>query len=133
PVLIEAAAKLHAAAPERQFALALASGLAPDLVKPYLRAGVPVSVVSGSTYDVLAAANVAVVSSGTATVEAALIGTPMVVIYRVAPLTAAIARRLVRTPYFAMVNLIAGKQVVPELIQDNFTTQNVVREVELLL
>jgi lipid-A-disaccharide synthase len=133
PVLIEAAAKLHAAAPERQFALALASGLAPDLVKPYLRAGVPVSVVSGSTYDVLAAADVAVVSSGTATVEAALIGAPMVVIYRVAPLTAWIARRLVRTPYFAMVNLIAGQQIVPELIQDNFTPDRVAQEVERLL
>ncbi len=102
-------------------------------MKPYLRAGVPVSVVSGSTYDVLAAADVAVVSSGTATVEAALIGTPMVVIYRVAPLTAWIARRLVRTPYFAMVNLIAGQQIVPELIQDNFTPDRVAQEVERLL
>ena len=81
----------------------------------------------------LAASDVAVVSSGTATVEAALIGVPMVVIYRVAPLTAWIARRLVRTPYFAMVNLIAGKQVVPELIQDNFTTSRVAEETERLL
>jgi len=133
PVLMKAAAKLHAAAPERQFALALASGLASDLVNPYLRADVPVSVISGSTYNVLAASDVAVVSSGTATVEAALIGAPMVVIYRVAPLTAWIARRLVRTPYFAMVNLIAGKQIVPELIQDNFTPDRVAQEVERLL
>jgi lipid-A-disaccharide synthase len=133
PVLIEAAAKLHAAAPQRQFALALASGLAPDQARPYLRADVPVSIVSGSTYDVLAAADVAIVSSGTATVETALIGVPMVVIYRVAPITAWIARRLVRTPYFAMVNLIAGKQIVPELIQDNFTPGRVAQEVERLL
>jgi lipid-A-disaccharide synthase len=133
PILMEAAAKLHAAAPERQFALALASGLAPGQVNPYLRADLPIRIVSGSTYDVLAAADVAVVSSGTATVEAALIGAPMVVIYRVAPLTAWIARRLVRTPYFAMVNLIAGKRIVPELIQDNLTPERVAEEVERLL
>ncbi len=133
PVLIEAAAKLHAAAPERQFALALASGLSPAHVEPYLRADVPLRVLPDSTYDLLAASDVAIVSSGTATVETALIDTPMVVIYRVAPITAAIARRLVRTPYFAMVNLIAGKQVVPELIQNDFTPENVAREAEHLL
>ena len=133
PILMEAAAKLHASAPERQFALALAPGLAPAQVNPYLRADLPIRIVSGGTYDVLAAADIAVVSSGTATVEAALIGAPMVVIYRVAPLTAWIARRLVRTPYFAMVNLIAGKRIVPELIQDNFTPERVAEEVERLL
>jgi lipid-A-disaccharide synthase len=133
PVLMEAVAKLHAAAPERQFALALASGLDPAQVEPYLRAEVSIRVLPGSTYDLLAASDVTIVSSGTATVETALIGTPMVVIYRVAPLTAAIARRLVRTPFFAMVNLIAGKKVVPELIQNNFTPENVAREAEHLL
>jgi lipid-A-disaccharide synthase len=133
PILMEAAAKLHAAAPERQFALALASGLTPPQVQPFLRADVPIHIVSGSTYEVLAASDIAVVSSGTATVEAALIGAPMVVVYRVAPLTAWIARRLVRTPYFAMVNLIAGKRAVPELIQENFTPERVIQEVERLL
>lgn len=133
PTLIEAASQLHAASPDRQFVLALASGLTPVQVEPYLRSGVALKIVSNSTYDALAAADVAIVSSGTATVETALTGTPMVVIYRVAPITAAIARRLVRTPYFAMVNLIAGKKVVPELIQDNFTVQNVTQEIERLL
>ena len=133
PILMEAAAKLRAAAPECQFALALASGLTPAQVNPYLRADVPIRIVSGGTYDVLAASDAAVVSSGTATVEAALIGAPMVVIYRVAPVTAWIARRLVHTPYFAMVNLIAGKRIVPELIQDHFTPDRVVEEVERLL
>jgi lipid-A-disaccharide synthase len=133
PVLIEAAAQLHAAAPDRQFVLALASGLAPSHIEPYLRPNTPIRIVPADTYNVLAAADVAIVSSGTATVETALIGVPMVVVYRVAPVTAAIARRLIRTPYFAMVNLIAGKQIVPELIQDNLTPQNVVQEVERLL
>ena len=81
----------------------------------------------------LAGADVAVVSSGTATVEAALCAVPMVVVYRVSPMTAAIARPLIRAPYFAMVNLIAGRPVVPELIQDAFTGPAVAREVARLL
>ena len=81
----------------------------------------------------LAAADVAIVSSGTATVETALMGTPMVVVYRVSPLTGWIGKRLVKTPFVAMVNLIAGKRVVPELIQDDFTPERVAAEVEGLL
>jgi lipid-A-disaccharide synthase len=74
-----------------------------------------------------------VVASGTATVEAALIGNPFVVVYRVSPLTYAIARRVVTVPHVAMANLIAGKRVVPELIQDHFTAANIVQEIERLL
>ena len=78
-------------------------------------------VVEGQTYDALAAADAAIVSSGTATVETALLDVPMVVVYRVTPLTALLAKPLVRTPFFSMVNLIAEKRVVPELIQNDFT------------
>ncbi len=74
-----------------------------------------------------------VVASGTATVEAALIGNPFVVVYRVSPLTYAIARRLVKVPHVAMANLIAGKRVVPELIQDDFTAANIVKDLRQLL
>ena len=74
-----------------------------------------------------------IVASGTATVEAALIGNPFVVVYRVSALTYAIARRIVTVPHVAMANLIAGKQVVPELIQSDFTAANIVREIEPLL
>jgi lipid-A-disaccharide synthase len=81
----------------------------------------------------VAAADVAIVSSGTATVETALLGTPMIVVYRVAPFTAAVARRLVRTPMFAMVNLIAGRRVVPELIQDDLTPERLALEAARLL
>jgi lipid-A-disaccharide synthase len=76
---------------------------------------------------------VSVVASGTATVEAALIGNPFVVVYRVSPITYAIAKRIVTVPHVAMVNLIAGKRVVTELIQNEFTASNIVREVERLL
>ena len=67
------------------------------------------------------------VASGTATVEAALIGNPFVVVYRVSALTYAIAKRVVKVPHVAMVNLIAGKRVVPELIQHDFTAAKIVR------
>ena len=69
--------------------------------------------VEDATYDALAAADCAIVASGTATVEAALLGTPMVVVYRVAPVTASILRHMVRTPFIGMVNLIGGQTRVP--------------------
>ncbi|HEY1865529.1 MAG TPA: lipid-A-disaccharide synthase, partial [Candidatus Acidoferrales bacterium] len=113
PRLIAAVARLQGAAGgrARQFVLPLAAGLARSQVTEYLasRPDVAIHVVENATYDALAAADLAIVSSGTATVEAALLDVPMVVIYRVAPTTAWIARRLVRTPFFAMVNLIAGR------------------------
>jgi lipid-A-disaccharide synthase len=61
-------------------------------------------------------------------VEAALIGNPMIVVYRLSPLTAKLAKPLVRTKFFSMVNLIAGRRVVPELIQDDFTAERVAQE-----
>ena len=78
-------------------------------------------------------ARASVVASGTATVEAALIGNPFIVVYRVSPLTYAIARRMVKVPHVAMANLIAGKRVVPELIQHDFTATNIVQHLSPLL
>jgi len=74
-----------------------------------------------------------VVASGTATVEAALIGNPFVVVYRVSALTYAIARKVVKVPHVAMANLIAGKRIVTELIQHDFTAANIVQELARLL
>ncbi|MCU1343472.1 MAG: Lipid-A-disaccharide synthase [Candidatus Acidoferrum typicum] len=116
-----------------QFVLALAPGMSKSQMAPYLTPDTRIRVVEDATYDALGAADVAVVSSGTATVEAALMDTPMIVVYRLAPVTAAIARWLVRTPMFAMVNLIAGKRVVPELVQNDFTPVRVANEVIWLL
>lgn len=78
-------------------------------------------------------ARVGVVASGTATVEAALIGTPFVMVYRVAGLTWTLGRHLVKLPHYCMVNLVAGREVVPELIQSGFTPASVEREVRALL
>jgi lipid-A-disaccharide synthase len=78
-------------------------------------------------------ARASVVASGTATVEAALSGTPFVVVYRLSPLTWILGRRLVRLDTFAMANLIAGKKIVTELIQKDFTAENVVRELNAII
>jgi lipid-A-disaccharide synthase len=78
-------------------------------------------------------ARASIVASGTATVEAALMGNPFVVVYRVSPLTYAIARRVVDVPHVAMANLVAGRRIVPELIQNDFTAANIVRELDPLL
>jgi lipid-A-disaccharide synthase len=78
-------------------------------------------------------ARAAVVASGTATVEAALSGTPFVVVYRLAPLTWLLGRRLVKLDTFAMPNLIAGRKIVPELIQKDFTAENVFRELNAII
>ncbi|HXZ13167.1 MAG TPA: lipid-A-disaccharide synthase [Candidatus Sulfotelmatobacter sp.] len=116
-----------------QFVLVAAPGLCADLFARCDSRGLRIHRVEGATYDALAAADCAIVASGTATVEAALLGTPMVVIYRVSPVTAFVLRRLVRTPHFGMVNLIAGKQVVPELIQDACTPAALEQKVRALL
>ena len=137
PILMESAARLKSGenGSGRQFVLPLAAGLPQSHLEGHLalRPDVRMSVIENDTYNALGAADLAIVSSGTATVEAALIGVPMVVVYRVAATTAWVARRLVRTPFFAMVNLIAGARVVPELIQDDFTPERVGQEAERLL
>jgi lipid-A-disaccharide synthase len=82
---------------------------------------------------VLAQSRAAMVASGTATVEAALIGTPFVMVYRVSPVTYKVGRRMVKVPFFAMPNLIAGREVVPELVQDKFTPDNVAARMREIL
>jgi lipid-A-disaccharide synthase len=131
PVLRAAIAKIYVSN-SVQFVVAAAPGQA-GAVQSGWPSGPTIRIVEGQTYDALAAADAAIVSSGTATVEAALLDVPMVVVYRVTPLTALLAKPLVRTRFFAMVNLIADRNAVPELIQGDFTAENVAKEVGRLL
>ena len=119
--------------PGIQFVYASAPGLNANVFVRHAKPGVTVKRVEGATYDALAAADCAIIASGTATVEAALLGTPMVVVYRVTPASAFILRRMVRSPFIGMVNLIAGRIVAPELIQDRFTASAVEWEVRRIL
>ena len=120
-------------ATQAQFVVAAAHDSGAATLREGWSPELPVRVVESRTYDALASSDAAIVSSGTATVETALLDVPMVVIYRVTPLTAFLAKPLVRTPFFSMVNLIAGKRVVPELIQSDFTPERVTQEVLRLL
>lgn len=139
PALVEAAARLAGKRPV-QFVLPVAPGLSRNVVDGFLRAAPslaapngPLRVVEHSTYEALAYSTLAVVASGTATVEAALLERPMVVVYRVAPITAFLARRMVNVPFFSMVNILARRQIVPELIQRDFTAARLEAEIVNLL
>jgi lipid-A-disaccharide synthase len=132
PTLVDACLRVRASLPDVQFLLARAPHLDDRLFSPLQRLPQTV-VVDGETDSVLAAANVALTASGTATVQAALHDTPMVVVYRVSPLEYALGRRFVKVNTFAMVNLIAEQQVVPELIQDDFTADAVAARATSLL
>jgi lipid-A-disaccharide synthase len=121
PTMMQACRLIQQRNDKMQFVLALAPDVKRTQIAQHLMPELTMHIVEDATYDALGAADLSIVSSGTATVEAALMGAPMIVVYRLAPLTAAIARLLVRTPMFAMVNLIAGNRVVPELVQKDFT------------
>ena len=121
PDLLAAADRIRAAVADVQFVLARAPHLDDRLFALIRTDRSDLVVVEGDTDTVLASADVALTASGTATVQAALHDTPMVVVYRVSPMTFRLARRLVSVPSIAMVNLIAGEPIVPELVQDAFT------------
>jgi len=130
--LAAAAELLRKRKPELQFLVALAPSLDPA---PVERAFAPsgARLVAGATHAALSAARLALVASGTATVEAALLRIPMVVVYRVSSLTYALGRPLVSVPHFAMVNLVAGRAIVPELMQSDFRPERVAAEAAALL
>jgi lipid-A-disaccharide synthase len=132
PILRDACALIHREV-QAQFVIAAAHHDTATQLREGWAPRLPLRVVEGRTYDALASADAAIVSSGTATVETALLDVPMVVVYRVSALTAFLAKPLVRTPFFSMVNLIAGKRVVSELIQSDFTPARVSKEVLQLL
>jgi lipid-A-disaccharide synthase len=132
PGLVATVARLRAARPDLQFTLALAPSLEAGPIAAAF-AGQPVQVVPGRVQALLSACTTAIVASGTATVEAALLEAPMVVVYRLSRITYALGRRLVKVPHVAMANLIAGRRLVPELIQGGFTPERTADEVLGLL
>ena len=134
PVLVEALREMRRTL-QGSFGVvvAVAPGLDVEKLKPMFPGQWQVKFIEEGTYSALAAADLAIVSSGTATVETALLGKPMIVVYRLSPMTARLAKPLVKTNFFSMVNLIAGRGVVPELIQHDFTAQRVAAEAENLL
>lgn len=133
PDLLAAVARIRARIPDVQCVLARAPGLGDRLFAGASGPALPpMALVEGQTDTVLAATDLALVASGTATVQAALHGTPMVIVYRVSRLTY-MARRLLTLDTFGMANLLAGEKIVPELIQDALTPEAVASEAVSLL
>ena len=136
PVIADAARQLAQEVPGVQFLVARAPALDDHLFAPLqalTQAGIPVGTLSEAADDVLEAADVVVTASGTATVQTALHNRPMVIVYRVSGLTYAIARRFVALTQFGMVNLVAGRPIVTELIQHECTPARVTAETRTLL
>lgn len=131
PPMLGAVKLLMEQRPDLQFILAAAPHLRANAFEAATALGIAIR--AGATREILAASRVAIVASGTATVETALTQTPMVVVYRLSGLTYALGKPLVRVTNYAMVNLIAGRVVVPELIQKDFTPERVVEETRRLL
>ena len=127
PDLVRAASLVRHKVAGVQFIVARAPHLSDELFAPLDRlAGA--ALIEGHTDDVLTAADVALVASGTVTVQAALHECPMVVVYRLSPLTYRLGKPFVHVDTYAMANLVAGRRLVPELIQDAFTPQRVAEE-----
>ena len=133
PGLVDAADRIAAAVPGAQFVVARAPHLDDRLFDPVRSRPLRVAIVEGDSDTVLAAADVALTASGTATVQTALHDTPMVIVYRVSPLSYRLLRRLVKVDAIGMVNLIAGERIVPELVQEAFTAEAVAREAVSML
>jgi lipid-A-disaccharide synthase len=133
PVMADAAERLVRRG-DVQCALALADTLSKADIAATMRGrALAATVVEADTYDLVHASEVALVASGTATLEIALLERPMVIVYRMTPLTFALARRLVSVPFIGMPNLIAGRTVVPELIQGDATGVRLAAEATRLL
>ena len=138
PPMLDAAARLSRSDGRRCFVLGLAASVDRGLVASHLKrasetGGPPVEMVEGLTYEVMAASDALLIASGTATLEAALLGAPMVVCYRVSRLSEVVARLLKRSAWISLPNIVAGRDAVPEILQDKVTGARLASEAELLL
>ena len=141
PVMLAAAAEVEAELPDVQFLIASANerctGIIDTAIKNAIKAGsrMPgnMKVIEGATYDVLSAADAAAVTSGTATLETGIIGTPMVIVYDIAPLNYHLFKPLISVDFIGLINLIAEKRVANEFIQDDFTAETTKAELLRLL
>lgn len=129
PVMLEAAKLINKTIPPTQFVILRSEAVAKEIFEGAIsRSGLRVSLLEGNTYDGINIADFCIVASGTATLEVAIMERPMVVVYKTSLLTSFIARCLVRIPDIALVNVVAGGRIVPELIQSDATAQKIAKE-----
>jgi lipid-A-disaccharide synthase len=124
PTLCEAAAMIKEQRPDSQFVLPMASGLDRRLLAATIQSQ-PITIVANETYNAVRYARAAIVASGTATLETALLGTPEVIVYRISPASWWVGKMLLKARLYGIVNIILGEEVVPELFQERMTAETV--------
>ena len=134
PIMIAAAEKIHQRHFDVSIALPLAPGLDLESLKPLLRkTQVPIKIVEGDFYDFTKSCDVIVAASGTVTLEIALLSVPHLLVYRMAPMTYRIVKRLVKIPYVGLCNIISGESLILELLQDDVTAERLEQEISILM
>ncbi len=127
--MLQAAEKIKKELGSCQFLLPAAESINTDLIQQKLGSNpLDIKIIQGETYDVMNTCDTLIIASGSATLEAGIIGCPMVIVYKLSPLTYWLALRLVNTPYYGLVNIVAGEGVAPELIQSEANAENIAAE-----
>lgn len=134
PIMLDAGGKIAADIPECQFYLPVASTISREILQNMIASRpLPVKLVEGRIYDLMAVSNLAIAASGTVTLEASLLKLPAIIVYKVAAFTYFIGKFLVKIPHIGLPNIIAGRQIIPELLQDAASADNIHREAVPLL
>ena len=134
PNLLAGAKLLKKQLPEVQFAMPRAGTIPLELLQSKIKAsGLDIKITEGHNYDLFSVADLALATSGTVTLEAALCGLPSIIVYRTSALNAFIARRVINIPNIGLPNIVAGRQILPELLQEDFTPANVAKTAMELL
>jgi len=128
--MLLAAEKVKREMGECQFLLPVADTIDPVLIQKKLGSNpLGIKILKGETYNVMNTCDALIIASGSATLEAGIIGCPMVIIYKLRPLTYWLALMLINTPYYGLINIVAGESVVPELIQSKANAENIAAEI----
>ena len=134
PVMLTAAERLQVQFPTMQFLLPQADSISDDLLQSHLsQSNLAITVVKHQPYDVIQCCDVVMTTSGTATLEIALLGVPMVITYKLSPFTYYLGRLLVNIAFIGLPNIVYGQAIVKELIQHEATPENLVKELNLIL
>ena len=134
PTILQAVKLILQKQPNTDFTMPRAKTIPLEMLEQMVReAGVPVKIIEGNNYDVMFSADLALATSGTVTLEAALCGLGSVIVYKTSPITAFIARRVINIPDIGLPNIVAGKHILPELLQEEFTSERLCEEALKLL
>ena len=134
PTLLDAAKLISEKEPDIDFAMPRASTIPKEMLEGMIeKSGLKVKIVEGHIYDVMSVADLALATSGTVTLEAALCGLGCVIVYKTSPISAFIARRVINIPDIGLPNIVAGRHILPELLQEDFTPEKTAQEALHLL